>query len=208
VRIAQRSTPSSPERRIDILVVCTGNTCRSPMAAALLARHLRERGVAGAHVHSAGTLPWRGAATDESVAAMHERGLDVAHHRSRELSASLIARADLVLGMTRDHVGRVVAIDGDAHDRAFLLGELVRLAAHVGPWTGTPPLREWVASVAAHRPHRRVPGRASDEIADPAGHPVDVYRRTADRLDRLTSAVADLLAGTGPGAVNGERPNP
>jgi protein-tyrosine-phosphatase len=178
------------------------------MAAALVARHLRERGVAGAHVHSAGTLPWRGAATDEAVAAMGERGLDVSHHRSRELSPSLVARADLVLGMTRDHVGRVVAIDGRAHDRAFLLGELVRLGAHVGPWTrngdGGQTLRDWVASVAQHRPHRRVPGRASDEIADPAGHPVDVYRRTADRLDRLTSGVADLLAGTGHRAADGE----
>ena len=194
---------------IDILVVCTGNTCRSPMAAALLARHLRERGIRDAHVHSAGTLPWRGGATDEAVAAMHERGIDVAHHRSRELSPSLVARADLVLGMTRDHVGRVVAIDGEARDRAFLLGELVRLAAHVGRWRGdggggAHSLREWVASVAVHRPHRRVPGRASDEIADPAGHPVDVYRRTADRLDRLTSAVADLLAGTGAEGTNAE----
>lgn len=180
------------------------------MAAALLARHLRERGVEGARVHSAGTLPWRGAATDEAVAAMHERGIDVGHHRSRELSPSLIARADVVLGMTRDHVGRVVAIDERAHDRTFLLGELVRLAAHVGPWRrdSDQSLRRWVASVAEHRPHRRVPGRASDEIADPAGHPVDVYRRTADRLDRLTSAAADLLAGTGPRTTHGESPHP
>lgn len=178
------------------------------MAAALLARHLVERGVTGAHVHSAGTLPWRGAATDEAVAAMHERGLDVGHHRSRALSPPLITHADLVLGMTRDHVGRVVAIDDRAHDRTFLLGELVRLATHVGRWTGNRPLREWVASVAEHRPHRRVPGRASDEIADPAGHPVDVYRRTADRLDRLTSAVADLLAGTGHDTIHGESPTP
>jgi protein-tyrosine-phosphatase len=176
------------------------------MAAALLARHLRERGIESAHVHSAGTLPWRGAATDEAITAMRERGIDVGHHRSRQLSPTLVARADLVLGMTRDHVGRVVAVDGRAHDRTFLPGELVRLAAHVGPWAhdGDQPLRDWVASVAAHRPHRRVPGRASDEIADPAGHPVDVYRRTADRLDRLTSAVADLLAGTGPGATHAE----
>jgi protein-tyrosine phosphatase len=176
------------------------------MAAALLAGHLRDRGVRGAHVHSAGTLPWRGAATDEAVAAMHERGVDVSHHRSRELSPALVARADLVLGMTRDHVGRVVAIDERAHDRTFLLGELVRLAAHVGPWDGGGEcsLREWVASVAQHRPHRRIPGRASDEIADPAGHPVDVYRRTADRLDRVTSAVADLLAGTGPRVTDAE----
>lgn len=179
------------------------------MAAALLARQLGERGVEDAHVHSAGTLPWRGAATDEAVAAMHERGLDITHHRSRELSRSLVARADLVLGMTRDHVGRVVAVDGRAHARTFLPGELVRLAAHVGPWTGggDRPLRDWLASVAGHRPHRGVPGRASDEIADPAGHPVEVYRRTADRLDRLASAVADLLAGTGHGRSRGESPS-
>jgi protein-tyrosine-phosphatase len=121
----------------------------------------------------------------------------------------LVAHADLVLGMTRDHVGRVAAIDGRAHDRTFLPGELVRLASHVGPWTASDdrPLRDWLASVAEHRPHRQVSGRASDEIADPAGHAVEVYRRTADRLDRLASAVADLLAGTGHGTARGESPS-
>jgi protein-tyrosine-phosphatase len=162
------------------------------MAEALLAAKLRERG-ADALVHSAGTLPWGGPATGHAVAAVAEHGLELHEHESRPLTAELVEAADLVLGMTRDHVGRVVAHQPAALRKAFLLGEAVRLGKVVGPRAADEPVAEWVAELSSLRPRERPPGRAADEVADPAGESLDVYRRTAARLDRMTTSLAELL---------------
>ncbi len=176
-----------------MLMVCSGNTCRSPMAMALLGHHLAERGVE-ARVHSAGTLGWGGPATANSVAVMAERGLDLSGHESRRIDAGLVVGADLVLGMTRDHVTGVLIHDPTAVDRTFVIGEVVRLGTQVGARRVGQAARHWTDAVAAGRPGGRRSGRVGDEIADPVGEPLDVYRRTADRLDELTSVLAALLA--------------
>jgi len=185
--------------RLDVLTVCSGNTCRSPMAEVLLAHHLALRGVR-ARVHSAGILGWGGGATDKSVTVMEGYGLDLTGHGSRRMDAGLVVSADLVLGMTRDHVGGALVHDPTAVDRAFVIGELVRLGEKVGPLQPGQKLRDWTEAVAALRPPNRPPGRLVDEIADPVGEPIDVYRRTAGRLDELCAAIAELLA---PGLVDG-----
>ena len=74
---------------IDILVVCTGNTCRSPMAEALLRDELAKLGI-DARVHSAGTLAWKGGASDGAQAAMAERAIDLSAHRSRRLEPEMV----------------------------------------------------------------------------------------------------------------------
>lgn len=178
---------------IDVLMVCSGNTCRSPMAMVLLGHHLAELGVE-ARVHSAGTLGWGGPATENSVAVMAERGLDLSGHESRRLDAGLVIGADLVLGMTRDHVTGVLIHDPTAVDRTFVIGEVVRLGMQAGIRRADQSPRRWTDAVAAKRPEGRRSGRVGDEIADPVGEPLDVYRRTADRLDELTRALAVLLA--------------
>jgi protein-tyrosine phosphatase len=174
-------------------MVCTGNICRSPMAAALLAAELRDRAV-HATVHSAGTMAWRGPATDLAVVAMRERGIDLSAHRARPLTAALVEQADLVVGMTRDHIGRVQALVPDARDRTFLPAELGRLGRSVGARAADESVRTWAARVARTRPGD-VPGRGGDEIADPLGEPLAVYRVTAARLHTDLVPVAELLAG-------------
>lgn len=180
---------------IEILVVCTGNTCRSPMAEALLAAELGTRGVPAA-VRSAGTLPWPGGASEGARAVMRERGLDLGAHLSRPLDAGMIRRADLVLAMTRVHVWTVTNHAPDAAARTYLPGELVRLGRAVGPRRGGEPVDAWLSRVAARRGDPRVPGHPHDEVPDPAGEPIAVYRATAERLARDLARVADLLAGT------------
>jgi protein-tyrosine phosphatase len=174
-------------------MICSGNTCRSPMAMALLADHLAQRGVA-TRVHSAGTLGWGGPATANSVAVMAERGLDLTHHESQRLNPGLVVGADLLLGMTRNHVSGVLAHDPTAVDRTFVIGEAVRLGTRAGPMRADQPLRVWTDSIAALRPNGRTSGRLPDEVEDPVGEPIDVYRRTADQLDGFTAALAELLA--------------
>lgn len=104
-----------------ILLVCTGNTCRSPMAEALLRRKLEERGFDDVTVGSAGTGAWDGAPASEGAYLVAlEHGLDLSSHRARLLTRELANDATLVLTMGRHHRARVEQLGSvEAH----LLGE-------------------------------------------------------------------------------------
>ncbi len=104
-----------------MLFLCTGNICRSPMAAAIARRLIEERGLAGIEVSSAGTAAWDGAPASEGAYLIAlERGLDVSAHRARQLTTDLVAAADLVLGMSAHHVERAIALGGEG--KSHLLG--------------------------------------------------------------------------------------
>jgi protein-tyrosine-phosphatase len=164
------------------------------MAEALLRAHVNSLGVT-ASVRSAGTMAWDTPPLQETVIVMREHGIDVSQHRPTQLTAELIEHSDLVLGMTRNHVGRVVNLVRDSADRAFLVAEFVRLAAETGVRRANESERDWVRRVAAARPRRRVAGRAGDEVTDPLGEPIGAHRATAARLDSELRQVAALLSG-------------
>jgi protein-tyrosine phosphatase len=102
-----------------ILFVCTGNTCRSPMAEAI-ARHLIDKGLLGEDpdifVASAGVAAANGTPpTAEAVAAL--AALDIAHHgKSKPLTVEMIRNADAVFGMTSGHVQTARSLAGDPDD--------------------------------------------------------------------------------------------
>ena len=105
----------------NVLLVCTGNICRSPLAASLLERALRERGLE-VTVASAGTGAWDGAPASEGAYLVGlERGLDLSGHRARLLTRELVEKAHLILTMARHHRARVDELGGEG--RVFVLGE-------------------------------------------------------------------------------------
>jgi protein-tyrosine-phosphatase len=110
-----------------ILLVCTGNTCRSPLAEAMLRRALKEEGVEGVEVSSAGTGAWIGEPVSEgSYLVGLERGLDLASHRARLLGEKLVTESDLILTMARGHRKKLEALGAGA--KTALLGEYAGLA--------------------------------------------------------------------------------
>jgi protein-tyrosine-phosphatase len=88
-----------------ILFVCTGNLCRSPMAAGLLRQRLAQAGLASRHqVTSAGVWAVDGhPASANAIAVMAERGVDVADHIAHTIRATEVAESDLILVMSREH---------------------------------------------------------------------------------------------------------
>lgn len=97
----------------NLLFVCTGNSCRSPLAEAIARREIAERGWSHVSVASAGiaALPG-GTASDGALEAAKEQGIDLSAHRTTPLGPDLIEWADLVLGMSASHVNAISELGG------------------------------------------------------------------------------------------------
>jgi len=89
---------------VNVLFVCTGNICRSPMAAAIARDLLARSGRTDIHVASAGTYALTGnGATSDAIVTAEAHGLDLDGHRAQQLTRELAAEADLVVGMKLEH---------------------------------------------------------------------------------------------------------
>ncbi len=158
--------PDRPAARPEvILLVCSGNTCRSPMGAAILNDLLRRRGLDRCYLaESAGTCALDGeAASPEAVRIMAERGLDLSDHRSRRVSGDIVAGARLILTMERRHKQAILDLYPGAADRTFTLKEFARLTEE------------------------------PEDIADPIGQGVEVYRRSAAEIERAAGKAVERL---------------
>lgn len=182
-------------RRIEILLLCTANQCRSPMAEALL-RDLIARAGVDATVSSAGLYRGGSPATGHAVETMAARGLDLGGHRSRQLGSDLLATADLVIGMARQHVLEAGVTRPDSLPVAFTLKELVRRGEAVGPRREGEPVGDWLRRVGAGRDPRAMLGVGHDpdlDVEDPVGKGRSDYEATAAELEHLLGRVVALV---------------
>jgi len=103
-----------------LIFVCTGNTCRSPMAEGLLKHLLRPD--CGWDISSAGVCAANGwPPSENAVAALREKGIDISRQRSKTLTPDLIEAADLLVTMTRGHRDAILAVSPESAGKVFLL---------------------------------------------------------------------------------------
>jgi protein-tyrosine phosphatase len=147
-----------------LLFICSGNTCRSPMASAIARHQLAQRlGVSedkleekGYQVLSAGSFALPGAkATPQAVDVIRELGGDLSSHRSRPLTLELVHQADFIFTMSRSHRASVLAMVPSAADKTFMLDP------------------------------------SGADIEDPIGSEVGVYRTLAGEMQKLIRSRLD-----------------
>jgi protein-tyrosine-phosphatase len=115
-----------------LLFVCTGNTCRSPMAEAIARKIAIERGLSDVEAISAGTSAHDGCpASDGSLLIGIERNMDLGTHRSQTLSRDLVRSADLIFAMGPHHLERIEALGGTG--KAYLLSDYASHGASTRP---------------------------------------------------------------------------
>ena len=171
-----------------VVLLCTANQCRSPMAEALLRAARPELDVV-----SAGRLPGGVAASPGAVEVLGDLGLDLSGHVSQTATAPLLAGSDLVVGMAREHVRDAVLLCPDVRGRAFTLKELVRRAEGVGGRPPGQPLGAWLAAAGRGRDAADLLGASDDDdVADPIGRSIEHYRSCARELEDLLGRLADL----------------
>jgi protein-tyrosine phosphatase len=181
-----------------ILVVCTGNICRSPMAEALLrAALVRRLGGDAPPVSSAGVIGRAGGpAMEESVRAAAERGVDISGHVVTRLGRAQVADADLIVAMAGEHRAEIARAMPEAAAKTFTLKELVRLLERL-PAVGGPFDLAEAARRADELRRSGFAGNTHDEdIVDPLGMPFESYRAVAWELDEWCDRLAAGLVGS------------
>jgi protein-tyrosine phosphatase len=167
---------------VDVLVVCTGNLCRSPMIATLL-----QAAVPSLTVRSAGTAapvlrPWHPLA----IEALTEAGHPVSG-KAHRLRRADVAAARLVLTAEGLHRARAVQLDPSAEDRAFTLLEAARLLRIAPAGAGLGPEALAAHLAAALRAH---PTEHVDDLADPIFGDIQQFRKTREEIE---GALAGLI---------------
>ncbi|WP_022922394.1 protein-tyrosine-phosphatase [Ornithinimicrobium pekingense] len=186
-----------------ILMVCTGNVCRSPLLERLVQRALDERYGSGAvPVRSAGTLALVGNPMDERAAGVLQGlGGDPDGFVARRLTEPMIASASLVLTATRDHRAQVSRMHPRAMKRTFTFPELAHILSRVPdeelPTTTDPHerLAELARLATTHRGRHRPASMDDLDIVDPFRREDEVYAAMGRQVEAAYPGVLRGLTG-------------
>lgn len=157
-------------KTFNILFVCTGNSCRSPMAAGLMNAKLSPELKDKVMVRSAGTLGLVGnPATNFAVMAAKEKGVDISQHRSQGLNPYLVKESDIIFVMAPEHKAFIEKEYPEVRENVFLLRSFGRNLAEKNP----------------------------DSIEDPIGGNLEVYQKCCEiidsELDRIMPRLKQLI---------------
>jgi protein-tyrosine phosphatase len=191
----------------EILTVCTGNICRSPLAETVLRTRLAEY---APRIHSAGTMGLDSAPmTADAQRLAQELGVShdvAAAHRSRYLTEAELRTPDLILAMSRDHRRRIVELAPRRLRSAFTVREFSRLAADTldeeimaaaveAGSDASARVRAAVAAVAAQRGMSAPPSDPlEDDVVDPYRRSWETYRLSASQLAPALDQVVRVLS--------------
>ncbi|WP_322409917.1 low molecular weight phosphatase family protein [Microbacterium invictum] len=190
----------------EILTVCTGNICRSPLAASLLTTRLAPLDVV---VGSAGTRGLSDAPmTPETVELAHALGVapdETARHRARFLRETHLDSPDVIFAMTRDHRREIVELAPSRMRSTFTIREFARLAdsltddqlrasADAGGSSASARVRALSAAVASQRGLVLPPADpADDDVVDPYGRSWQTYQLSASQLEPAVNSTVRAL---------------
>ncbi|GAA1666457.1 low molecular weight phosphatase family protein [Microbacterium lacus] len=194
---------------IEIFAVCTGNICRSPLAAQLLRARLADYPVV---VESAGTRGRPAAMTPDAKRLAEMHGAlpgDAEEHRARYLTERMLASQDLILGMAREHRRAIAELVPAKVQVTFTVRELARLAQAADPLdleaaAQGPDAKTRLRGILRHLSSLRgrvTPPRdaAEDDVVDPFGRSWNTYQLSAAQLVPAVDEVARVVELARPG---------
>lgn len=155
---------------MNILFVCTGNTCRSPMAEGIFKALLKDNNIDNINVSSAGISTFEGdSANEKAIYTLRNKGIDIKSHKSRQITKEIIENSDLILTMTKSHKRMILNALPEYLNKVFTIKEYVYI-----------------------NNNEELTGKNLD-IADPYGLDYNIYEKCAAEIEENLKKIIEIL---------------